>query len=73
MHFLTKIRLIILLTVLALVLIVALQNSYPITLFFLFWRAQIDGLFLFIMIFLTGVLAGWLTFWGWKRGWSSSD
>lgn len=68
MNFLGRIRIIILLVVFALIIIMAIQNSYPVSLYFLFWRAQIDGLLLFLLIFLVGVLAGSLLFWGWRRG-----
>jgi uncharacterized integral membrane protein len=68
MHFLTRTRVVIVLVIVGLMLIVAIQNSYPISLFFLFWRAQVEGLLLFLTIFLVGALAGALAFWGFKRG-----
>ena len=71
MTFLTRARVIILLILIALVVIMAMQNSYPISLYFLFWRAQVDGLLLFLLIFIVGMLAGSLLFWGWRRGRSS--
>lgn len=42
-----------------LVLIVAaIQNSQSIPLRFLFWHAQVDGLLLFLILFLFGFLIG---------------
>jgi uncharacterized integral membrane protein len=68
MDFLKRPRTIVALVILCLVLVVAAQNSYPINLYFLLWRAQIDGLLLFLLIFLMGVLTGALGFWGLRRG-----
>lgn len=68
MEFLKRPRTIIALVLLAFALILAAQNSYPINLYFLFWRAQIDGLLLFILIFLVGMLTGALASWGFRRG-----
>ena len=68
MSFLTRPRTIIFLVIAALVLIVAGQNSRPVQVSFLVWRAWVDGLLLFILIFLVGMLAGSLLFWGWRRG-----
>jgi uncharacterized integral membrane protein len=68
MDFLKRPRTIAALLLLCLVLIVAVQNSYPINLYFLLWRAQIDGLLLFLLIFLVGALTGALSFWGIRRG-----
>ncbi len=68
MSFLTRPRIIFLLLLVAIVVIMAMQNSYPVQLYFLFWRAQVDGLLLFLLVFLVGMLAGSLLFWGWRRG-----
>jgi uncharacterized integral membrane protein len=68
MDFLKRPRTIVALVLLCFVLLVAAQNSYPINLYFLFWRAQIDGLLLFLLIFLLGALTGALGFWGLRRG-----
>lgn len=45
---------------LLLLVIVGAENSRPIALRFLFWKAEIDGLLLFALIFLGGMLVGWL-------------
>lgn len=45
---------------LLLLVIVGVQNSRPIALRFLFWKAEVDGLLLFALIFLGGMLVGWL-------------
>jgi uncharacterized integral membrane protein len=71
MSFLTRPRTILSLIIALLVLIVAGQNSHPVQVSFLVWRAWVDGLLLFILIFLVGMLAGALLFWGWRRGRSS--
>ena len=71
MDFLSRARIIILLVLIALIVIMAIQNSYPVSLYFLFWRAQVDGFLLFLLVFLVGMLAGSLLFWGWRRGQSS--
>jgi uncharacterized integral membrane protein len=68
MNFLTRPRTIFLLIIIAMVVIMAIQNSYPVPIFFLFWRANVDGLLLFLLVFLVGVLAGSLLTWGWRRG-----
>ena len=68
MSFLTRPRTILLLLIIAIVVIMAAQNSYPVQVYFLFWRAQVDGLLLFLLVFLVGMLAGSLLFWGWRRG-----
>lgn len=68
MSFLTRPRTIFLLIIIAVVVIMAIQNSYPVPLFFLFWRANVDGLLLFLLVFLVGMLAGSLLSWGWRRG-----
>ena len=68
MSFLTRPRTILLLLIIAIVVIMAMQNSYPVQIYFLFWRAQVDGLLLFLLVFLVGMLAGSLLFWGWRRG-----
>jgi uncharacterized integral membrane protein len=67
-NLLTRSRIIILIVIIVLVLLVAIQNSYPVTIFFLFWRAQVDGVFLFLATFLVGLIAGAIAFWGWNRG-----
>jgi uncharacterized membrane protein YciS (DUF1049 family) len=43
-----------------LLVIVGAQNSRPIALHFLFWKAEVDGLLLFALIFGLGLLVGWL-------------
>jgi len=45
---------------LLLLVIVGAQNSRPIALRFLFWKAEVDGLLLFALLFLGGMLIGWL-------------
>jgi len=61
-------RTILVLVIIAVVVVMAIQNSYPVSLYFLFWRAQVDGLLLFLLVFLVGMLAGSLLFWGFRRG-----
>ena len=68
MDFLKRPRTILALVLIAIVLIVAAQNSYPISLFFLFWRMQVDAPILYSLIFLLGVVTGVLGWWGFRRG-----
>jgi uncharacterized integral membrane protein len=46
--------------VLFIVILVGIQNSKPIDLRFLFWRAQVDGLLLFALLFAAGLGTGFL-------------
>jgi uncharacterized integral membrane protein len=41
-----------------LLIIVAVQNSQSIDLEFLFWSARVDGLLLFLILFILGFLVG---------------
>ena len=68
MSFLTRPRTIIVLILILIIFIVAAQNNRPVQISFLVWRAWLDGLLLFILIFLVGMLSGALLFWGWRRG-----
>jgi len=42
------------------VILVGIQNSRPIDLRFLFWRAEVDGLLLFALLFVAGLGTGFL-------------
>jgi len=53
-----RIKAIIGIALLALMALVAIQNSGPVAIRFLVWRADIDGLFLYLVIFAMGCLAG---------------
>ncbi len=52
---------------LVLVVIVALQNSRPVTIDVLFWSATVDQLLLIPILFAAGVAVGLLLAWGLGR------
>lgn len=54
--------------VILLLVILGIQNSAPVSLRFLFWQADVDGLLLFACLFLAGAVAGILLSRLWRRG-----
>jgi uncharacterized integral membrane protein len=63
-----RIRVLAGLIVLLLLIIVAVQNSNPVSIRMLFWRADVDGLLLFACLFLAGAVSGLLLSHLWRRG-----
>jgi uncharacterized integral membrane protein len=70
-----RFRLVAGLIVLLLLVILGVQNSNPVELRFLFWRADVDGLLLFVCLFVAGAIAGILfsRLWTRDRGGTGED
>lgn len=67
-----KIKIVGALVLVALLIVVTLQNSAPVDLRFLFWKATVDRLLLFPALFLAGFASGAAVFWAQRKGRNSS-
>jgi ribose/xylose/arabinose/galactoside ABC-type transport system permease subunit len=55
------------LTLLSVVTVVVLQNRFPVLVKLLFWSTRVDLVLLLVMVFVTGLLSGWVMGWLFRR------
>jgi uncharacterized integral membrane protein len=55
------------LVILLLLVILGVQNSQPVAIRIFFWQARVDGLLLFAVLFVAGILVGLLVPRLWRR------
>jgi len=63
----SKIKKILILVGAGLVINFIIQNSYPVSLQFLFWRISMPGILFYPILLSIGFACGWMTRWLWAK------
>ncbi len=62
-----KAKKVIFFVILGIIVNFVIQNSYPVSLQFLFWRISMPGILFYPLLLVIGFTGGWLACWLWTR------